>query len=143
MINLEDELAPAGSQQHLDTLETQLLALQKNALDANPEGVKRAFRALHAIKGEARSFDLINIGDLAAQMEHALAPIRFHRMPPTERRVSALLSATDRLHQLIQSPGTSNQSDIAETIASLAGLPADDATESSATASLWRLSYRR
>jgi hypothetical protein len=67
-------------------------------------------------------------------MEHALTPIRFHGMLPTQHRVSALLCATDRLQQLIENPGSSNQADIADTLTSLTSLPADDVTETSRAA---------
>jgi two-component system chemotaxis response regulator CheY len=137
MIDLEDELAErylTECQEHLDTLETQLVALENSGADADEEGIKCALRAVHSIKGEASLFDLIKVGELAAQMEDALAPVRFRQMPITQERVSALLRATERLQHLIQDPSMSNRSDISETMASLASLPRDLTHTSQASA---------
>jgi two-component system, chemotaxis family, chemotaxis protein CheY len=67
-----------------------------------------------------------------------LAPIHFGKMPITQERVSALLRATERLQQLMHHPGASNQSDIAETMAALASLPADDLNQTSRSSAVAR-----
>jgi two-component system chemotaxis response regulator CheY len=80
---------------------------------------------VHSIKGGAGFFDLAKVRDLAHQTEDSLALIRSHDMVPTPDRIRVLLRATDRLNELIQNPGTSNQADIAEIMAALATLPHD------------------
>jgi two-component system chemotaxis sensor kinase CheA len=128
MISLDDELATeylAESREHLATVETDLLALERGGGEISEERVNRVFRAVHSIKGGAGFFDLAKVRDLAHQTEDSLALIRSHDMVPTPDRIRVLLRATDRLNELIQNPGTSNQADIAEIMAALATLPHD------------------
>ncbi|MGD0297990.1 MAG: response regulator [Bryobacteraceae bacterium] len=128
MIDLEDELAKeylAESREHLATMEMCLLSIEKGGPAIDEELVNRAFRAVHSIKGGAGVFDLVNISDLAHQTENVLVLIRSREMVPTPERVRALLFAADRLLELIENPGLSNQADISEVMAALANLLAD------------------
>lgn len=125
MINLDDELAEeylAESCDHLAGVETCLLSIEKGGVEIDEELVNRAFRAVHSIKGGAGVFGLVQIGELAHQTEDVLVLIRSRELVPTPDRVRVLLHATDRLHDLLQNPGTSNQADITEVMASLARL---------------------
>ena len=77
-------------------------------------------------QGGARAISsLAKIRELAHQTEDVLALIRSRKMVPTPERVRVLLRATDRLRELVQNPGPSNQADIAEIMAALGGLMAD------------------
>jgi len=128
MIELDDELAKdylAESREHLATMETCLLSIEKGGAAIDEELVNRAFRAVHSVQGGASIFDLVKIGDLAHQTENVLVLIRSREMVPTPERVGVLLRAADRLHELIQNPGTSNQADISEVMAALARLLTD------------------
>ena len=128
MIDLDDELAEeylAECREHLATMETDLLAIEKGGAEIDEELVNRVFRAVHSVKGGAGFFDLVKIRELAHQTEDVLALIRSRKMAPTPERVRVLLRATDTLHELIQNPGASNQADIAEIMAALARLCAD------------------
>ena len=128
MIELDDELAKdylAESREHLATMETCLLSIEKGGAAIDEELVNRAFRAVHSVQGGASIFDLVKIGDLAHQTENVLVLIRSREMVPTPERVGVLLRAADRLHELIQNPGTSNQTDISEVMAALARLLTD------------------
>jgi two-component system, chemotaxis family, chemotaxis protein CheY len=128
MISLDDELAGeylAESRDHLDTMETDLLALERGGAETTDERVNRVFRAVHSIKGGAGFFDLVKIRELAHKTEDLLALIRSHDLVPTPGRVQVLLRATDLLNELVQNPGTSNQADIAEVLAALASQQVD------------------
>jgi two-component system chemotaxis response regulator CheY len=128
MTNLDNELAEAyldECRDHLATMETTLLAIEKGGNEIDEEQVKLAFRAVHSVKGGAVYLDLVQIGELAHQTEGVLALICSHKMAPTRDRVGVLLHATDRLHDLIENPSTSNQADIADVMAALATLGAD------------------
>jgi two-component system chemotaxis sensor kinase CheA len=68
MISLDDELATeylAECREHLATIETDLLALEKGGAELSEERINRIFRAVHSIKGGAGFFDLVTIRDLA------------------------------------------------------------------------------
>src|ERR1017187_6486405 len=128
MIELDDELAKdylAESREHLATMETCLLSIEKGGAAIGEELVNRAFRAVHSVQGGASIFDMVKIGDLSHQTENVLVLIRSREMVPTPERVGVLLRAADRLHELIQNPGTSNQPDISEVMAALARLLTD------------------
>jgi two-component system chemotaxis response regulator CheY len=125
MINLDSELAAeylAESHEHLVGTETDLLALERGGAQIDEELVSRVFRAVHFVQGGAGVFSLVKIGELARQTENVLLQIRSHKMVPTQDRVRVLLGATDRLQNLIQNPGVSNQADIAELMAALGNL---------------------
>jgi len=128
MINLDDELAEeylAESRHHVAKLQTDLLDIEARGAAIEEEAVNRAFRAVHSIKGGASLFDLVKIRELAHKTEDVLALIRSRKMIPTQDRISVLLSATDRLNELIQNPANSNQADITKILTTLAALPMD------------------
>jgi chemotaxis protein histidine kinase CheA len=128
MINLDSELAEeylAGCREHLAAIETDLLAIEKGGPEIDEKLVNRVFRAVHSIKGGAGFFDLARVGELAHQAEDVLEKVRSREMVPTPDVVGVLLRATDKLSDLIQNPDSSNQADIAEIMAALAGLSED------------------
>ena len=132
MISLDDEVAEeylAESREHLATVETDLLALESGGAEIGDELINRIFRAVHSIKGGAGFFDLAKIRELAHQTEDALALIRSRKLVPTPDRVRVLLHATDRLSELIQNPGASNQADIREIMADLAKLSVEQSDD--------------
>jgi len=122
MINLEEELAQdylAECHEHLTSIEASLLALEAASPRTALEHAERAFRALHWIQGGASVFDLETIGQLARRMEEALGRVRGREIEPTPALVRDLLRAKDRLGELMENPGTSNQADIQGLLAAL------------------------
>ena len=76
MINLDDELAEdylAECREHLDTVEADLMAMEKDAAELDEELINRVFRAVHSVKGGAGFFELVKVRELAHQMEDAMA----------------------------------------------------------------------
>ena len=60
MINLDDKLAQgylAECRGHLDTVETDLLAIEKGGAYVDGELVNRVIRAVHSVKGRANVLD--------------------------------------------------------------------------------------
>jgi two-component system chemotaxis response regulator CheY len=148
MIDLDDELAGeylAECREHLAVMEAGLLAIEKHGAEIDEEAVNQVFRAAHSVKGGAGFFDLLKVGELAHHTEDVLALMRSRKLEPTPHGVGVLLRATDRLRDLIRSPATSNQADISETVAALAGLHAEpagadgDTGASAGPRSGWRL----
>jgi two-component system, chemotaxis family, chemotaxis protein CheY len=124
MIDLEDELAEdylAECQEHLIGIQADLIEIQAGG-DGQTAAIERAFRALHWMQGGAGFFDLRNIGALARSIEHVLGLMRSRKLPPTRVEVSVLLEATDRLENLVRSPGASNQADVAAIMAAVMGM---------------------
>jgi two-component system, chemotaxis family, chemotaxis protein CheY len=123
MINLDDESAQeflAECHEHLATIETDLLDIEGGGAEIDEELVNRVFRAVHSVEGGAGVFDLVKICDLAHQTGDVLALIRSRKAVATPERVRVLLRAIDRLRELTENPGASNQADVAEIMAALA-----------------------
>jgi two-component system, chemotaxis family, chemotaxis protein CheY len=128
MINLEDELAVAylaECHEHLGNIEADLLVLEREGAQADPATLNRALRALHWIQGGASLFDLEKIRELTRQMEHIMELIRWRKLLPTRAQMGVLLSANDRLRDLIRDPAASNQGDIVRMMAALMMLDPD------------------
>jgi len=125
MIDIDDELAKdslAAYQEHLAIIETELIAMETGGAKADEGRVKRASEAVYAIKVNAGVLEHAKIGELAWKVEEALGRIRSGDMVATPDRMGVLLRATDKLRELLQDLGASNQADIAEIMAALAGL---------------------
>jgi two-component system chemotaxis response regulator CheY len=67
----------------------------------------------------------VKIGELARQTEGVLSLVHSGKMVLTPDRVRVLLTAAAKLRDLIQNPGTSNQADISQLMAALAGMSGD------------------
>lgn len=122
MINLENELAEdylAECQDHLIRVEADLLAIQGGAGNEAAEAADRAYRAMHWVQGGASVFDLLKIGTLARQMGHVLGLMRSRKVSANPNRVRVLVSAADRLRELLQDPQASNRADISGIMAAL------------------------
>ncbi|HWC97653.1 MAG TPA: Hpt domain-containing protein, partial [Candidatus Sulfopaludibacter sp.] len=122
MIDLEDELAQeylAESLEHLDTVESDLLAISKEGAEFDSERVNRVFRAVHSVKGGAGFFDLENIKNLAHREEDVLARIRSRELMPTPQRIDVLFRATDTLVELLRDAASSKSADIAQLLSEL------------------------
>jgi chemotaxis protein histidine kinase CheA len=131
MIDLRDNLTQeffAESREHLLTLEADLLTMEAEGANVDQELINRAFRAVHSVKGGAGFFDLTKIPELAHKIEDLLSLIRSGNLIPTPERVRILLSATDRLNELVQNPSDSDEADIAAVMEPLLKLYAEHRT---------------
>lgn len=90
-----DEMA-----EHVDTLEAELLAMEKGGPDG--EGVARAFRAIHTIKGAAAAVGLEQMADLTHAMEEILDHVRSEVLIPTSAEVTVLLRGVDYLRRALE-----------------------------------------
>jgi len=125
MIGLDDELAMDYLSEcclHLSAVETDLLAMEAEGSKTDEELVNRVFRAIHSVKGGAGFFDLVKVREVAHMTEDVLSMIRSHQIVATPARVRVLLQAVDRLREMLENPGASNQADIAGIASALSGL---------------------
>ena len=124
MINLEEKLAEeflVECCERLCSVAEDLHALEKSGSEIDEQLANRVVRSLHSISG-ASFFELWKIRDLAHRMEDVLALIRARKVAATPEAYRILLRATEMLRELIQSPDTSNQADIAKVMSALARL---------------------
>jgi two-component system chemotaxis response regulator CheY len=128
MINLDDQLAKdylTECLDYVDAIEADLAVIGTDGAVMDEELVDRLFQAAHSMKQGSIYFDLVKIGELAHKLEDVLALIRSRKIVPTPQRVHVLSRATDRLRELLQNASRSNQAEIADVMAALAGLLAD------------------
>lgn len=107
------------SKEHLETIETDLLELEKQGENFDEELVNKVFRAAHSIKGGGGFLGLNNIKELAHKIENILHLVRTYQMVPNSGLINTLLSAYDRLGELIENSEQSNEMDIEEHIRKL------------------------
>jgi len=115
-----DELLPVfieESQQHLQNIEPDLLALEKSGKEPEPEMVNRIFRGIHSIKGAAGFFGFHNIGKLSHIMESSLSLLRDGKILPTSELIDALLTGIDALKAMLDDAVASEDYDINHEIA--------------------------
>ncbi len=105
MSNEESEMLDLFVQEaneHLATLETDLVALDANPRDAAL--LNRIFRAVHSVKGTAGFFGLTAITDVAHVMESVMALVRDGRMDATPTLINLFLASTDKLKAMVGAP---------------------------------------
>jgi len=114
------------SREHLEDIENSLLTIEEAGGNFDEELVNKVFRAAHSIKGGAGFLGLIQIKELAHKVENVLDMIRNRQLVPTPETVSVLLSAFDRLSEMIENISESNKMDISEYVAALVGITNGD-----------------
>jgi two-component system, chemotaxis family, sensor kinase CheA len=127
-VDKDDELLQeymAECREHLATIETDLLEIERAGSGADEQLVNRVFRAAHSIKGGAGFFNLVRIRELAHKIENALDLMRSRQMVPTPAVVSCLLLAFDKLRDLLNNYKESEGADIDEYLEALTRLASD------------------
>ena len=111
------EMFLVESREHLEDIENDLLTIESQGENTDPDLVNRVFRAIHTIKGAAGFFGLIRIKELSHVMEHLLDRIRKKKIVPVPDIISVLLDGADVLSGMINNPDTSNDLDIKDLVA--------------------------
>ncbi|MBU2515657.1 chemotaxis protein CheW [bacterium] len=107
------------SKEHLETIESDLLELEKQGKNFDEELVNKVFRAAHSIKGGGGFLGFTNIKELAHKIENVLHLVRTFQLDPTSALINTLLNAYDRLGELIDHSEQSNDMEIEEYIEKL------------------------
>ncbi len=110
------------SLEHLADIQNDLLAIEAGGADIDENLVNKVYRAAHSIKGGAGFMGLANIKNLTHEMENILGKIRSREMVPTPEIINILLSASDKLVELINNVTQSNDIDILHHIKSLSSI---------------------
>lgn len=122
---MDDELLAEfvnESREHLATIEADLLTVEEGGANVDEELVNKVFRAAHSIKGGSAFFGLNKVKELAHKAETVLDMLRAGKMIPSAEITNVLLAAFDKLREMINSPGTQEQTDIADLVVALSGL---------------------
>lgn len=107
------------SREHIADIEDDLIKIEADMENIDPEVINRVFRAAHSIKGSAKFLDLINIGELAHKMEDVLNLIRSGKLLLSSDIANPLLKAADMLKMMFEDVMASNDMDISEHVAAL------------------------
>jgi chemotaxis methyl-accepting protein methylase/HPt (histidine-containing phosphotransfer) domain-containing protein len=110
------------STRHLETVEDDLLTMERRAASAPSELVDRVFRAAHSIKGGAGFFELSGVKELASKLENVLEMVRSDRLVPNSEVVGQLLQGFDKLKLVFADIGSAADVDMADEILALSGL---------------------
>lgn len=110
------------SQQHLQTIEPDLLELEKGGNNIDYEVINRIFRSVHSIKGASGFFGLQKIGELSHVMENLLSLLRDKKITVYPELTDALLSGVDALRAMVDDVAASETFDIQENLKQLHGL---------------------
>jgi two-component system chemotaxis sensor kinase CheA len=109
----------AECREHLEGIETDLLAIEGAGEKADPELVNKVFRAAHSIKGGAGFFNLDKIKLLGHKTETALDMIRSKKMAPSAEAINILLTAFDLLREMVNNPDSQHQVDVGPQVTAL------------------------
>ena len=107
------------SKEHLDGIESDLLAIEEGGANIDSDLVNKVFRAVHSLKGGAGFLGLDKVKELAHNSENLMNLIRNEELVPTPAIISTMLDATDLLGSMIDSAATSNDVDISQNIEAL------------------------
>lgn len=107
------------AKEHLADIESDILEMERQGADADPELVNRVFRAIHTVKGASGFFGLQTISALSHTMENILMRVRDGEMVVTSEVADALLSGADKLKIMIDDIENSMEYDISEEMAQL------------------------
>ncbi len=110
------------TQGHLQSVEPDLLELEKEGDNVDEEVVNRIFRSVHSVKGASGFFGLKNIGKLSHTMETLLALLRSKEISMSSELTDALFEGIDNLRIMIDDIGTSESFDISENLERLQNL---------------------
>lgn len=107
------------SREHIADIEDDLIKIEAEMENVDPEIINRVFRAAHSIKGSAKFLDLVNVSDLAHKLEDVLNLIRAGKVKPSSEIAGPLLQAADMLKVMFENVTSSNGMDISEHIGQL------------------------
>lgn len=89
------------SREHLQSVEPDLLDLEREGDKVSDELINRVFRAVHSIKGGFAFFGIKKITDLSHAMENVLSRLRDHSITASPSLTDALLKGIDKIRVLL------------------------------------------
>ena len=124
-MNCDNELLDefvAESREHLDTIEPDLLEMERDGSNASQEVLNRVFRAIHSIKGASGFFAFESLKKLSDMTENVLMPIRAGELIVTPKVMDVLLGAMDKLRVMVDDIQASEEVPCEDELAKLEAL---------------------
>jgi chemotaxis protein methyltransferase CheR len=106
----------------LETVETDLLELERLGAGAPPELAGRVFGTAHSIKGGAGFFELHTVKELAHKLETVLEMVRSGALAPHPEVISLLIQGFDKMKLLFADIASFSDVDVGDEILALSGL---------------------
>lgn len=121
------------SNDHLEDIEADLLAMEKCAGEMDEELVNKVFRAVHTVKGGAGFLSYHNIKTLAHKMENVVGLIRDCQLDATPEIITVLLGGADSLRDMVKNIDTSSETDISVQLSALESIVVGEALQDRAS----------
>lgn len=102
----------AEAREHLDSIEDDFLALERQKNNPDQSQLDKVFRAIHSVKGAAGFLGLTKMSELAHVMEALLTRMRSGKILPESEYIDSLLAGVDLLSTMLQNIKLSNEVDI-------------------------------
>ena len=99
------------AREHLGNIELQLTQIGATGADIDANLVDNVARAIHFVKGAAGLLGLSQINAVSHRLEHVLKKMRDRVLIPDPLNVDVMFQATGRLKTMIETVGTSNETD--------------------------------
>ena len=119
--SLADEFV-IESKEHLESIEDDLLSLERQADNPPRPLVDKLFRAMHSIKGGAGFIGLKNVSGLSHRMETLLSMVRGGDLKPNKPIIEALLKGSDIISAMLDDLAHSDTQDVSAMLRQLDGL---------------------
>lgn len=113
------------SEDHLDVLSNQLLALEKSP--AEKEIIEEIFRAAHTLKGMAATMGYTDLATTTHQLENVFDSIRYDRITVQPEMIDILFDTVDHLNEMVVdiAGGGSGERDVVEITKTLSTIEND------------------
>ncbi|MHB1351319.1 MAG: hybrid sensor histidine kinase/response regulator [Desulfobulbus sp.] len=102
----------AEAKEHLESIEDDFLALERQKDNPEQALLDKVFRAIHSVKGAAGFLGLSKMSQLAHVMEALLTKMRGGQILPESEYIDSLLAGVDLLTTMLQNIAVSNEVDI-------------------------------
>lgn len=107
------------SREHLESIEPDLLELERSGENTSDETINSVFRAIHSIKGASGFFGFENLKHFSHVMESVFMMIRDKTLSPSPSIVDVLLKGIDRLSEMVNDINNSESVNVADEQAKL------------------------
>ena len=92
------------SREHLENIEDDFLALEKQGKNPDQKLIDKIFRSIHSVKGSSGFLNLSHITEIAHTMETLLQKMRDKLLEPESTYIDTLLAGSDLLTTLLEDP---------------------------------------
>lgn len=102
----------AEAKEHLESIEDDFLALERQGNDPEQGLLDKVFRAIHSVKGAAGFLGLRKMSELTHVMEALLTRMRSGQIMPESEYIDSLLAGVDLITTMLHNIAVSNDVDI-------------------------------